>query len=877
MHCHYLCSMTFLQLIVKGKTKLFIVLFVLCFAIIGSSQPRNGERAFDRKDAMTGRIYGKIVDSVSNKSLEYVVIRVVSSSGQLISGALSEHNGDFSVDKIPVNKPLIIEIGLVGYHGQKLNFILSSASFPIEKDLGNIKLGIKSQKVLEVRDDANGFRKEFDKSIYEVDKNAINAGGTAEDVLRNIPVVQVDQDGNVSVRNTAPQIFVDGRPTTLSIDQIPADAIEKVEIITNPSAKYDASGGGGGILNIVMKKDRRRGYNGSIRTGINTVPPGIETQFQDKYRMNGGVDFNVRKKKVNFFVNGNLNQRRSISEAQTDREDLLTLPLKSDQYQISKNNGYFARGNIGMDWFIDNRNTLTFSQSLNKGQFNPDDSMHVDVDTLSATSNLNGEYYRRSNTDRVFQNLGSSVLYKHLFAKEGTELTADFNYNAIQSTFNGDYKNIYSDSDPSIWRQQGNVQQSLYTFQMDYVTKINDRFKLEMGRRFSLRNYTSEYDNYRFDLDSQIYTINPSLLVDYAFSDRVEAMYTTLSVNGEKWKYQMGLRAESSSYTGELKSTGNRFKIDYPMSFFPSFYLTRVIDETQDVQLSFNRRINRPSFMQLSPFTDYSDSLNVSRGNPNLKPEFTHGVEFSYLKNFSKKNTLVASLYSRYTTNVTVKQQITEYSDVLNDNIIVTTSMNAFYGWASGMEIVSRNAITEWFDLTTTLNIYNSTIDGTNITPDLTNSINSFWVKMNTSFKLPKGFVIQINGDYASKKALEVGSSERGGGMGGGGFGGGHGGGMWGGTLNTAQGFVRPNYGLDCSLKKEFLKDKSLVVSIAAQDILHTRVTSVYSTTPYFIQDSQRYRDWQTYRVNVSWRFGKMDASLFKRKNTKMNAEGMEG
>ena len=129
----------------------------------------------------------------------------------------------------------------------------------------------------------------------------------------------------------------------------------------------------------------------------------------------------------------------------------------------------------------------------------------------------------------------------------------------------------------------------------------------------------------------------------------------------------------------------------------------------------------------------------------------------------------------------------------------------------------------------------------------------------------------------ASKKALEVGSSERGGGMGGGGFGGGHGGGMWGGTLNTAQGFVRPNYGLDCSIKKEFLKDRSLVVSIAAQDILHTRVTSVYSTTPYFLQDAQRYRDWQTYRVNVSWRFGKMDASLFKRKNNRTNSEGMEG
>ena len=826
---------------------------------------------------MTARLYGKVIDSVSRVPQEYVVIRVLDENQKLLNGGLTERNGDFSIDKIPVNQKLLIEFTLVGFKKQTLSYTIQpSNNFPIEKDLGNIQLISAEMKELVITDDENGFRKEFDKSIYDVEKNAINSGGTAEDVLRNIPVVQVDQDGNVSVRNTAPQIFVDGRPTTLTIDQIPADAIQKVEVITNPSAKYDASGGGGGIINIVMKKNRGKGYNGSIRSGITSVPPEYMNQFNNPYRFNGGVDFNVREGKFNFFANANINQRRSIGNGITQRDDLGLLPLTSNQNQITVNNGYFARGNIGVDFLMDNRNTLTISQSVNQGAFQPSDSLDVVVDTLNNILSPQGHYYRRSDTERTFQNMGTSALYKHLFAKEGTEFTADFNYNAIRSKYNGDYKNVYDDRDASIWQQLGGVRQQVFTFQMDFISKINDKVKFEAGRRFSLRKYTSQYDNLRFDPVFNEYFVNEALKVDYEYQEQIEALYSTLSINGEKWKYQVGLRAESSFYTGTLKKTNQSFRIDYPISLFPSVYITRVLDESQDIQLSVNRRINRPSFMQLSPFTDYSDSLNVSRGNPNLKPEFTHSAELSYLKNFSRQHTLVASAYARYTTNVTIKQQITEFSPVLSDTVIVNTSLNAFYGWASGIEVVSRNSLGKWLDITTTVNVYNSTIDGSNISPELTNSINSFWVKMNYSFKLPKNIVLQFNGDYASKKALDVGSSERGGGMGGGGGGFG-GGGMHGGPVNTVQGFIRPNYGLDISIKKDFFKDRSLTVSLSAQDVLHTRVTSIYSASPYFIQDAQRYRDWQVWRFNVNWKFGKVDSSLFKRKNNKMNAEGMEG
>jgi len=318
--------------------------------------------------------------------------------------------------------------------------------------------------------------------------------------------------------------------------------------------------------------------------------------------------------------------------------------------------------------------------------------------------------------------------------------------------------------------------------------------------------------------------------------------------------------------------------VQYPISLFPSLYLTRVINEAQDVQLALSRKINRPSFMQLIPFVDYSDSLNVSRGNPTLKPEFTNLAELSYQNSFNKKNILIATAYARYTTNLTIRNQITEYNAILQRDIIVNTYENASSSTVFGLELVSKNSVTKWFDLTMNLNLYQSSIDGTNINANLTNSQSSWWTKTNAIFKLPSNFTLQVLFDYSSRKALTVGSSDRANGMGGGGGGGGMGGGgMGGGTDNTVQGYVLPTYGLDLSMKKEFGKSKNMTLTLSVQDVLRTRVQYTHSETDLFIQDTFKRRDWQLFRLNFSWKFGKVDSALFKRKNMKQGGEGMEG
>jgi hypothetical protein len=862
---------------------LFLSILCFCFTLTSLAQPpgggkRQGGGPGGPRQAMTGKVYGKVIDADTKKPVEYAVIQVLkvvaegsdTTKAPLVNGGISAANGDFSVDNIPVGEPLTLAVNFVGYGVYRAPFTLNAGQgmgMP-EKDLGNIKLAVSTTMKEVVIDGGDGdYRIEFDKRIYDVEKNPMNAGGTAEDVLRNIPSVQVDLDGNVSMRNSAPQIFVDGRPTTLTIDQIPADAIQKVEVITNPSAKYDASGGGGGIVNIVMKHNRGMGYNGSMRLGADSRP-----------RTNLGGDINLRQGKFNFFANANYNQRKSISRGTTDRDTYLLSDTTSlHQDQVSTNLGFFLNGKVGVDWFADNRNTWTFSQSLTRGQFNPTDEIDAQTDTLANDSVIGtSAYLRNSITDRKFRNYGSSLLYKHLFAKEGTELTADVNVNLIESTFQGDYESIYSDYLTNIQRQSGGGKMQLYTSQTDFTNKVNDNLKFETGIRGSVRHYESVYKNERFDAASETYIEIPGLLVNYEFVDQVYAAYGTVSKNAEKWKYQLGLRAESSNYKGQLRDTTLEFRVQYPISLFPSLYLTRVVSETQDVQLALSRKINRPSFMQLIPFVDYSDSLNVSRGNPELQPEFTHLAELSYQNAYDKKNVFIATAYARYITNLTIRNQVTEFNEVMQREIVINTYDNALSSTAFGLELVSRNTITKWFDLTVNLNLYQSAIDGTNISASLTNSQASWWTKTNAIFRLPGNFTFQALFDYSSRKALTVGSSDRANGMGGGGGGGG-GGGMWGGTDNTVQGYVLPTYGLDLSLKKEFGKTKNMTLTLSMQDVLRTRVQFTHSETDIFIQDTFKRRDWQLFRFNFGWKFGKVDAAVFKRKNMKQSMEGMEG
>lgn len=879
------------------KNIFLVTISIICSMATAAAQvpPGVGARTGAGMQNMNmGRFYGRILDKATGKGIDAASVQILQNRFDTVTkkrkevvagGQLTRANGDFSIEGLPISGQYKLRITAIGYtvFEQAVRFELSGDMSQmmsrIDRDLGDLKMEIDSKQLEEVKVTGSKpfMQMGVDRRIFNVEKSIVSTGQTATELMRNIPGVDVDIDGNVSLRNAAPTIFVDGRPTTLTLDQIPSDAIASVELITNPSAKFDASGGMAGIINIVLKKNRKAGYNGNLRSGIDS-----------RAMVNLGGDLNAKQEKVNMFVSGMFNQRKSISEGISERTETYAYPtLKYNQANDSRSLGFFAFGRAGFDYFINNRNTLTVSGNFVRGRFDNSDLLDIRTDTLYTGAARTSYSERTTDFGSNFLNVGPAIGYKKLFKKPGMELTADINYNYSRNWSDGSFNTQYLDAltngpkgRPVEQRQEGRGNNSFYTAQVDYTNPLTDKSKVEMGVRAAVRDVRSENLNYIYSFNLAQFIPIAQINANYKYDDQVYAAYGTYSnIFRKKLTFQGGLRVESSTYRGTLLTNNSSFQNSFPLSLFPSSFLTYRISETQDLQFSYSRRVNRPNFFQLLPFVDYTDSLNISRGNPGLLPEFTNSLELGYQKSFNKGHSLLVTAYFKGSNNLITRYQVKESSPLTGRDVIINTYVNANSSRAYGVELTSKNPVASWLELTTNLNLYNSAINGGNLGQNFSSDLNSFFGKMNAAIKLPNNWSIQLSGDYRSRSILPQGNSGSSGGWGGGGgrSGGrsGGGGGGWGGFVQTtAQGYVNPNYGVDIAIRRDFLKEKRGSFTLSMNDVLRTRVYSTYSESPYFTQEFSRRRDWQVLRVNFSYRFGKFDVSLFKRRN---NGSGMDG
>lgn len=874
---------------IKSTKFLLAGLFVLCFYAASAQMPGGGGNRgqMGGQNMNLGHFYGKILDSASNKPLEAVSVQLIQNKFDtatkkrkevVVGGMLTTKKGEFSIENVNIMGQYKLKITAIGFkaYETKVAFQLnmagakpgdmSSMLSAVDKDLGNIKLETDAKQLQDVTVSASRAQLEMkiDRKVFNVEKNLNSVGGTAVDVMKNVPSVNVDIDGNVSLRNATPQIFVDGRPTTMTLDQIPADAIASVEIITNPSAKYDASGGGAGILNIILKKNRKAGYNGNIRAGIDM-----------RGRPSLGGDVNLKQKKVNFFAAGQFGMRKSISTVKTDRTDIdtaFTAYLKQRNKPV--NEGFFAFGRMGMDYFIDNRNTITIGGNIVRGQFKTDDIINTYRDTVKTSGTISDRGERKSNSTGNFRNYGATLSYKHNFTKPNKELTADLNYNYSKNDNVGDYQTQYfytsnSPKTPLIVEQsKGGGTTQFFTVQTDYADPITDKMKIETGLRASFRNFTSFNDNY-FQNTSGQYILNTRLSNNYKFDDALYAGYLTFSHQLKKFSYQLGLRVESSSYTGNLITKNQKFKTDYPLSLFPSAFATYKVNDKTDLQVNYSRKINRPNFFQLIPFIDYSDSLNLSVGNPGLVPEFTNLLELSYSNQYKAGNSFLATAYFRNTNDLITRYQYrtTNPDTTKTGTVLMNTYENANRSYTVGFELTGKNKLAKWWDLTTNVNLFNSTIKSGNLAGSDNSSLFSWFAKINNNFKLPKNFSVQLSADYTAKTLVAPGGGGNRGGMG-----------MMfgGGSQPSSQGYIKPIFGADFSIRKEFLKNNAASVTLQFSDIFRTKIYATHAEGSSFVQDNERRRDPQFVRLNFNWRFGKIDVSLFKKKNMKGEMENMQ-
>ena len=819
-----------------------------------------------REGQASGHLYGKLVDSAGHGigRASVLILKVTKDPKSdkkketLVKGLTTQNNGDFSAEDLPLNSPLKVSASAVGYIAFSRDITLTPGS--AEKDLGSLKLAPSSDQLEQVVVTASKptMSVDMEKKVFNVTKDIVSTGGNGLDVLRNVPGINVDIDGNVSLRGSSPQIMVDGKPTTLTLDEIPSDAIESVEVITNPSAKYDASGGGAGILNIVLKKNRKTGYNGSIRAGA------------DRYGgANTGASLNFRENKINVSADVNIRRMRDRTTSTIQRLDESTDPATSTgQHELDTSKGSMMFSRVGLDYFINNRTTLSVTGFAMHHSDANTSNITMNTDSLYPAGKINQYSQEEITSTRSFNGRGATLGVKRLFAKEKEEWTADASYFSGNAQNNSLYSTNYfiNGSGSALASNQlqkiiGSGNDHNIILQTDYTNPLGKKTTLEAGLRAALQSRLNINNNYTYNPDSADFLLVPSAASNYKSQSNVYAAYVTLASSIRNFTYKVGLRAESSDYHGTLLNTGQPFQNQYPVSLFPSLFFGQKLGNNQELQLSYTRRVNRPNFFQLVPYTDSSNKLNITRGNPDLVPEFTQSVELTYLKTFKGNSTVMGSVYYKHTDHL-ITGYIETDTTAAGTTTLINTYVNALSSYSVGAEATGQVNLTRWWDFTANVNLYQSKIDvGTKTTDAVAQQAMWSWFgKLNTNFRLPSGFSVQLSGMYQSKSNLPVNTNSN-----------------QPGPPNmqsqsASQGYIKPFYSADLAVKKTFLSGK-MAVTLSASDIFRTRKQEQYTYSTYLTQDYYRQRDPQMIRLNLSWAFGKVDASLFKRKNNNVQSE----
>lgn len=805
----------------------------------------------------TNRIFGKIVDSKTARGLDAITVQLFAikgdsaSSDSLIGSQFTKPNGDFSFTGLPLADSFRLQISAVGFANTSTTIPLQTNDRDfamLQKDLGNIVLQQDIQVLQGVTITAQrpALEMGIDRRVFNVDRSLTATGGTAVDVMKNIPSVSVDVEGNVQLRNSAPQIFVDGRPTILTLDQIPADNIERVELITNPSAKFDAASSAG-IINVVLKRNKRVGLNGIASIGAGS--PDI---------LNGNISLNAREGKINFFVNGSFNQSGGIANGRTFRQNKRAGQITDYFNRYSSNDRLrrFASIRFGLDYFIDNRNTLSLTLNMVNGNFTNNETQRQEYLNVNRILTQTGE--RFSDNKNNFKRYNTQLNYTHKFPEEGKELSANVNYNYGSGRGNGNIINRFYKTDgtingtPARIRNAGENDNDQVTFQLDFINPNGDDAKFETGLRSYINKQTTLFSTYAMNngLETKLPLSN-----NYALKEMVNAFYATYSNQWKKYRFQAGLRAEHSKFEGELLDSAQQFGYQYPSSFknlfdalFPSLFITRQLKDDVEFQVNYTRRIRRPNFWQLNPFIDINDPVNISQGNPRLQPEFTNSFEANYNQQYKKGNFLGVIYYrnnqrdiTRYSDTITNAQYQQLNNAAIDPNAILNTFINAQSTNRLGAEFTLQHRFTPNFDITPSIDLQYRKVNAQVGDLDLSNEGFSWETKLIANYKIEterpslfNNLGFQVIGEYESPEV-------------------------------NPQGRSLEEYSVDFAMRKDLFKEKRGTLTFSINDIFNTqRFGSIYDTESFY-QDSYSRRNVRSFRVTFSYKFGNADFSLFKR------------
>jgi len=779
------------------KSLLATISFLLILLSLSSkAQQPNGQRMEGSgrmsKEGGFGTLKGTIVDEATNLPIEYaniVIFKMRDSS--MVTGGITDTKGNFTIEKVPFGK-YYVEFKFIGYKNNKVDGVMVTPK-QAEVSIGTIKLKSASENLegVVVTGQKSMLQSNLDKKVINVDRNISAEGGTALDIMRSIPSVDVDVQGNVSLRGSSNlTILVDGKPSQIqSLDELPASIVQSVEVITNPSVRYDPDGMSG-ILNIVLKKKKTPGYHGMISLNAGTG---------NKY--SGTANINVRQGKFNFFGNFDYRHFASTGRDINDSYYEYNNSLKN-QYGDDERTGLSNNFRGGIDYFINDKNSLTLSGSINVRNFDG-------IEKVKDYKTLNSNYYffNSQNNDETNKMTGNEIAlnYKKTFNKQGQEFTVD----ALYSKYNRNSDSYISRLDSASVLEKDKSftdgKNNSFTVETNLVNPIGNGGRLESGLKAIIRNQDADYIYLNYLSATDVWQDTSNTSNRYTFDDQIYAGYLIYSNTIGAISYQGGIRAEDQIKKIDQR-TQNKTVNTSLFNLFPSAHVKWDINKTNAVKVSYSKRVNRPSGRVLNPFVDREDKYNISYGNPYLKPEYTDSYELGHSLNLEKTN-INSTLFYRRTTN-----KITQIT-ILDGATFVSSYTNLASGSTLGLEVVASQNFTKWLRANGSISLFKAKLDeysymykGKDTTFNA-NESNSWTAKINTSFTITKNLEFQLNGNYRSPVITGVSTGgDRGYGGGGG----------------NAQGKTKELYWLDLGLRYSFLSNKASL-TLRVSDIFNTR------------------------------------------------------
>ncbi|OIQ30692.1 MAG: TonB-dependent receptor [Bacteroidetes bacterium MedPE-SWsnd-G2] len=679
--------------------------FFLLLAILVSSTTQ----AFspDPLTEKNGTISGRVLDKNLNEPLPYVNIVIKNAAGDILTGGITNEDGAFNIKDIPEG-PVTVNAQYIGYKTAVLNVNLSRGNYKV--DLGDIKLeeDLASLDEVTVVAEVSTIQQKVDRKVITVGKDLTTTGPTASDIMNNLPSVNVDQQtGNINLRgNQNVRVMVDGKlsniPTDQLLKQIPSTSIKSIELITNPSAKYNPEGMSG-IINIVLHKNTNIGFNGNLNVGLT---------YDEEAKFNSSIDMNYRNGMFNLYGNYGNNISKNVNQGNIFRPE-----SNSEQFFNSLDNRKNHLYKLGLDVYINDKNTVSFftNQNISNSKSNSISRvLYYDDAAFNQTQNFNNE--NDNNSGQYNFN------YKLDFNKEGhnIELEADYNNFIADEDANFDFAQdgVFPD-----YMDFVDTDRNRTTINLDYVNPLNDTSKLELGAEARLFNSDILYESTGLSYDEDG-NIRPTPGSNFDYSRDIYSMYATYGKNYDKWSFLLGARIENVEVdaisneldvlTGEVNQIA--FENDY-FELYPSAFFTYTPSETNAYQLSYSRRVDRPGLGQINPIREWSTPLLTSYGNIELEPQFTNSIETNYTRKL-KKGSLTAGLFYRMIENEINRAVFIDRTDL---NRIILTHDNFDNSSAYGFEVSSNYRPLKWWNFNLSFDLYSQTQKG--ITEILTEPI----------------------------------------------------------------------------------------------------------------------------------------------------------